>query len=52
MSKRRREGILPFKVVAANEPLIARGGLVLPKVIDAELPPPGSGNGNPKAYPY
>jgi hypothetical protein len=55
MSKRRREGILPFKVVAANEPLIARGGLVLPyelaralklpKVIDAELPPPGSGNG-------
>jgi hypothetical protein len=30
MSKRRREGILPFKVVAANEPLIARGGLVLP----------------------
>jgi hypothetical protein len=55
MSKRRREGILPFKVVAANESLIARGGLVLPyelarvlklpKVIDAELPPPGSGKG-------
>ena len=30
MSKRRREGILPIKVVATNEPLIARGGLVLP----------------------
>jgi len=55
MSKRRREGILPFKVVAANEPFIARGGLVLPyelaralklpKVIDAELPPPDSGKG-------
>ena len=30
MSKRRREGILPFKVVATDEPLVARGGLVLP----------------------
>ena len=55
MTKRRREGILPFKVVATDEPLVARGGLVLPyelartlklpKVIDKELPPPGSGKG-------
>ena len=55
MTKRYREGILPFKVVATDEPLVARGGLVLPyelakalklpKVIDEELPPPGSGKG-------
>ena len=55
MTKRRREGILPFKVVATDEPLVARGGLVLPyelamtlklpKVIDKELPLPGSGRG-------
>lgn len=55
MSKKYREGILPFKVVATNKPLIARGGLVLPyelaralklpKVIDAEVPSPGSGRG-------
>ena len=53
MSKKYQEGILPFKVVATDEPLIARGGLVLPyefgraiklpEVIDRELPPPGSG---------
>ena len=30
MSKKYREGILPFKVVATNEPLVTRGGLVLP----------------------
>ena len=55
MTKRYREGILPFKVVATKEPLVARGGLVLPyemaialklpKVIDEELPAPGSGKG-------
>jgi len=55
LTKRRREGILPFKVVATDEPLVARGGLVLPyelamtlklpKVIDKELPLPGSGRG-------
>ena len=55
MTKRRREGILPFKVVAADEPLVARDGLVLPyeldsilkltKVLDKELPLPGSGRG-------
>ena len=28
MNKKYREGILPFKFVATNEPLIARGGLV------------------------
>ena len=55
MTNRRREGILPFKVVATDEPLVARGGLVLPyelaralklpKVMDRELPKPGSGRG-------
>jgi len=55
MSKKYREGILPFKVVATDEPLIARGGLILPyefaraiklpEVIDRELPLPGSGRG-------
>ena len=55
MTNRRREGILPFKVVATDEPLVARGGLVLPyelaralklpKVMDRELPKPGSGQG-------
>ncbi len=29
MTKRHREGILPFKLVATDEPLAARGGLVL-----------------------
>ena len=52
MSKKYKEGILPFKVVATDEPLIARGGLILPyefakslrlpEVIDRELPPSGS----------
>ena len=55
MSKKHKEGILPFKVVATEEPLVARGGLILPyefarainlpQVIDKELPPPGSGRG-------
>ena len=55
MSKKCKEGILPFKIVATDEPLIARGGLILPyefaraiklpQVIDRELPPPGSGRG-------
>jgi hypothetical protein len=53
MGRRYKEGILPFKIVATEAPLIARGGLVLPyefarslklpKVIDKELPRPGSG---------
>ena len=55
MTKKFGEGILPFKVVATNEPLVARGGLVLPyelakalklpKIMDRELPRPGSGRG-------
>ena len=55
MDKKLREGILPFRIEQSNEPLIARGGLVLtyeiarslklPKVIDRELPSPGSGHG-------
>lgn len=55
MSRKCKEGILPFKVAATNEPLIARSGLILPyefarslklpEVIDRELPPPGSGRG-------
>jgi len=55
MSKKCKEGILLFKIVATDEPLIARGGLILPyefaraiklpQVIDKELPPPGSGRG-------
>ena len=53
MAKRHREGILPFKVVATE--FTAMGGLVLPyelakalklpKVMDRELPKPGSGRG-------
>ena len=55
MARRYKEGLLPFKIVAAGEPLIARSGLLLPyemakalklpKVIDQELPRPGSGRG-------
>jgi len=55
MGRRYKEGILPFKIVPCNEPLIARSGLLLPyemakalklpKVIDEELPNPGSGRG-------
>lgn len=55
MARRYKEGLLPFKIVAADEPLIARGGLALPyelakalklpRVIDRELPQPGSGRG-------
>ena len=30
MARRYKEGLLPFKIVAADESLIARGGLVLP----------------------
>ena len=53
MSKKYKEGILPFKVVATDDFLIARGSLILPyefamtikltQAIDNELPPPGSG---------
>lgn len=55
MTQKRRQGILPFRIERSDEPLIARGGLVLPyemakalklpQVIDRELPPPGSGRG-------
>ena len=55
MARRCKEGISPFKIIACDEPLIARGGLLLPyemakalklpKVIDKELPRPGSGRG-------
>ena len=55
MKVKRQEGILPFRIEQSNEPLIARGGLILPyeiakslklpKVIDRELPSPGSGHG-------
>lgn len=51
----KRQTILPFEIEQTDAPLIARGGLVLPyemaealrlpKVIDRELPPPGSGRG-------
>jgi hypothetical protein len=55
MTRRYKEGILPFKIVACNEPLVARSGFVLPyemakvlrlpRVIDEELPGLGSGRG-------
>ncbi|MEK7777547.1 MAG: IS1380 family transposase [Chloroflexota bacterium] len=55
MTGKLRQGILPFRIERSDEPLIARGGLVLPyemaralelaEVIDRELPPPGSGRG-------
>lgn len=55
MARRYKEGILPFRIVPGSEPLIARGGLILPyemakalklpEVIDEELPKPGSGRG-------
>jgi hypothetical protein len=54
MSGKLRQRILPFGIEMTNEPLIARAGLVLPyemarslrlpKVIDRELPGPGSGH--------
>ncbi len=53
MARRYQEGILPFQIVAADEPLIARSGLILPyemakalklpRAIYKELPRPGSG---------
>jgi hypothetical protein len=55
MPRRYKEGLLPFKVVPTDEPLVARSGLLLPyelaralklpMVIDKELPQPGSGRG-------
>ena len=55
MARRYKEGFLPFKIVAADQSLIARSGLLLPyemakalklpKVINKELPRPGSGRG-------
>ena len=54
MSDKLRQRILPFRIEMTNEPLIARAGLILPyemarflrlpKVIDRELPQPGSGH--------
>jgi len=55
MGRRYKEGLLPFRVVPCEEPLVARSGLLLPyemakalklpRVIDKELPLPGSGRG-------
>ncbi len=55
MTRRYKEGLLSFKIVACDEPLAARSGLLLPyemsqalklpRVIDRELPRPGSGRG-------
>ncbi|MFW6102578.1 MAG: IS1380 family transposase, partial [Chloroflexota bacterium] len=55
MAGRYKEGLLPFKIVASDEPLIARSGLLLPyemakalnlpSIIDRELPEPSSGRG-------
>jgi len=55
MKRRPKEGLLPFRIEQSDEPLIARGGLILPyemakalklpRVIDAEVPRPGSGHG-------
>jgi hypothetical protein len=51
----KRQTILPFEIEQTDAPLMARGGLVLPyemaralrlpKVIDREMPAPGSGRG-------
>ena len=48
MGRRYEEGILPFRIVPTDEPLVARSGLLLPyemakglklpEVIDKELP--------------
>ena len=48
MSRKLRQGILPFRIEQSEEPLVARGGLILPyemakamrlpEVIDRELP--------------
>ena len=53
IARRYKEGLLPFQVVTCGEPLVARSGLLLPyemakasklpKVVDRELPQPGSG---------
>jgi hypothetical protein len=55
VTRRYKEGILPFKIVPYNEPLVTRSGLLLayemakalrlPWVIDEELPGPDSGRG-------
>ena len=55
MGREQQQGILPFRIVQSDAPLVARGGLVvpyelakamkLPEVIDRELPGPGSGHG-------
>lgn len=55
VSSKLRQGILPFRIERSEESLVARGGLVLPyevaealslpRVIDRELPSPGSGRG-------
>lgn len=54
MRREQRQGILPFSIQRSDEPLVARGGLMLayemaqalklPQVIDRELPSPGSGH--------
>jgi hypothetical protein len=55
MVAKSERGVLPFRIEGTDEPLIARAGLILPyemakafklpKVIDRDLPRPGSGRG-------
>ena len=57
MKKKLPRAIPRYEIVGTDEPLIARGGLILPyemsralqlsQVIDEELPPAGSGHGYP-----
>ncbi len=52
---KKRQTVLPFEIVQTDDPLISRGGLVLPyemaralklpEAIDRELPSPGRGRG-------
>ncbi len=42
MARRYKEGLLPFKVVTADEPLIARSGLILPYEMAKALKLPGA----------
>jgi hypothetical protein len=42
MTKRFKEGILPFNIVSCNEPLVARSGLLLPYEMARAFDYPGS----------
>ncbi|MDP2730481.1 MAG: hypothetical protein Q8O55_08355 [Dehalococcoidales bacterium] len=37
MERRPREGLLPFRIEQSDEPLVARGGLILPYEIAKAL---------------